>query len=59
MGNDGSSVVEHSPHHSGVKGSSPATTVGTGREKMVKKKHFRKNIAIKTSITLNNIKIIT
>ncbi len=30
-------VVEHSPYHLKVKGSSPATTAGTGRVKLAKK----------------------
>ncbi len=33
QGSCGSAVVEHSPHHSKVKGSNPATVTGTGREK--------------------------
>jgi hypothetical protein len=34
----GSTVVEQSPHHPEVKGLSPPTSVGTGREKMVEKR---------------------
>jgi hypothetical protein len=32
MGGGVSTVVEHSPHHHKVKGSSPATVVGSERE---------------------------
>jgi hypothetical protein len=32
-----SSVVEHTSHHSKAEGSDPATTVGNGLEKMMKK----------------------
>jgi hypothetical protein len=35
MAISGSTVVVHLPHHSKVESSYPATTAGTGREKMV------------------------
>ncbi len=33
----GSTMVEHLSHHPKVKGASPATAAGTGREKMAKR----------------------
>ncbi len=46
LASSGSTVVEHLPHDSKVKGSGPALTVSTGREKMEHKVVKRRPVVV-------------